>query len=67
MATFSDVLHNEQLWRNPDLSLDMLCERIGSIALYIGISCQKVRMLGIFSNSFVFRTPKPARHFSFGG
>ena len=31
----SDVLHDEQLWRNPDLSLDMLCERIGSNKDYV--------------------------------
>ena len=30
-----DVLHNEQLWRNPDLSLDMLCERVGSNKDYV--------------------------------
>jgi AraC-like DNA-binding protein len=29
------VLHNGQLWRNPDLSLDMLCERIGSNKDYV--------------------------------
>ncbi|MBQ7427273.1 MAG: helix-turn-helix domain-containing protein [Prevotella sp.] len=31
----SDVMHDEQLWRNPDLSLDMLCERIGSNKDYV--------------------------------
>ena len=31
----SDILHDEQLWRNPDLSLDMLCERIGSNKDYV--------------------------------
>ena len=31
----SVVLHDEQLWRNPDLSLDMLCERLGSNKDYV--------------------------------
>lgn len=31
----SDVLHDEQLWRNPDLSLDMLCECVGSNKNYV--------------------------------
>lgn len=31
----TDVLHDEQLWRNPDLSLDMLCECVGSNKNYV--------------------------------
>ena len=29
------VIHDEELWRNPDLSLDMLCERVGSNKDYV--------------------------------
>ena len=28
-------LHSEQLWRNPNLSLDMLCDRVGSNKNYV--------------------------------
>lgn len=31
----SVVLHDEQLWRNPDLSLDILCKRVGSNKDYV--------------------------------
>lgn len=31
----TNVIHDEQLWRNPDLSLDMLCERVGSNKNYV--------------------------------
>ena len=37
----SCVLHDEQLWRNPDLSLDMLCERLGSNKDYVLQSFRK--------------------------
>ena len=33
--TIAAVLHDEELWRNPDLSLDMLSERVKSNRNYV--------------------------------